>query len=181
VDIQREVRFKCLALPFGQRMRTLRRVLGMTQKQFADTLGVSVRTVIRHERDQYRDTAPNVTRMFWALVHIAHRLEARRNLGTCNFEDRPPFRGSGSVGHYHRRELQSKTLFTSFRRCSHSCLPSRPRLLRGFSRSRPIFSIRPETVITHSRLIDGAIALLMTYPARYCSEGLSIPSLWQTK
>ena len=35
-----------------KRGSTLRSVLGVTQKQLAGTLGVSVRTVIRHERGQ---------------------------------------------------------------------------------------------------------------------------------
>ena len=50
-DIQREVRLKCQWVrPFGQRMRTIRRLLGMTQEQLAAALSISVRTVIRHER-----------------------------------------------------------------------------------------------------------------------------------
>ena len=51
-DIQREVRYRCVGLPFGQRIRTLRHILGMTQRQIAAALGISTRTVIRHERGQ---------------------------------------------------------------------------------------------------------------------------------
>ena len=40
------------AMPAGPRIRHLRRVFGWTQKRAADELGVSVRTVIRHEQGQ---------------------------------------------------------------------------------------------------------------------------------
>ena len=33
-------------------MRTIRSILGMTQKQLASELGINARTVIRHERGQ---------------------------------------------------------------------------------------------------------------------------------
>ena len=49
-DIQREVRIKCQHVPFGQRMRTIRSILGMTQKQLASVLDINARTVIRYER-----------------------------------------------------------------------------------------------------------------------------------
>ena len=51
-DIQREVRIKCQHVPFGKRMRTIRSILGMTQKQLASALGINARTVIRYERGQ---------------------------------------------------------------------------------------------------------------------------------
>jgi len=38
-----------VALPFGQRIRELRRALGWTQRKLAPHLGVSARTVIRYE------------------------------------------------------------------------------------------------------------------------------------
>jgi DNA-binding XRE family transcriptional regulator len=40
------------SMPAGPRIRHLRRVLGWTQQRIADELGVSLRTVIRHERGQ---------------------------------------------------------------------------------------------------------------------------------
>jgi hypothetical protein len=39
-------------LPYGQRIRDLRRALRWTQRDVAGSLGMSVRTVIRHERSQ---------------------------------------------------------------------------------------------------------------------------------
>ena len=48
-DLQREMRLNCQHVPFGQRIRTIRSILGMTQKQLASALGINVRTVIRHE------------------------------------------------------------------------------------------------------------------------------------
>jgi DNA-binding XRE family transcriptional regulator len=43
-------------MPFGQRLRELRRALGWTQRMAAVELGINVRTVIRHEKDQHRTT-----------------------------------------------------------------------------------------------------------------------------
>ena len=40
------------SMPAGSRIRHLRRVLGWTQQRIANELGVSLRTVIRHERGQ---------------------------------------------------------------------------------------------------------------------------------
>jgi DNA-binding XRE family transcriptional regulator len=40
------------ALPFGQRLRELRRAVGWTQREIAAQLGVCARTVIRYERGQ---------------------------------------------------------------------------------------------------------------------------------
>jgi DNA-binding XRE family transcriptional regulator len=45
---KREVRLNCQHVPFGQRMRTIRSILGMRQKQLASVLGINARTVIRH-------------------------------------------------------------------------------------------------------------------------------------
>ena len=41
-------------MPFGQRLRELRRALGWTQRMAAIELGITVRTVIRHENGQHR-------------------------------------------------------------------------------------------------------------------------------
>jgi transcriptional regulator with XRE-family HTH domain len=41
-------------MPSGQRIRNLRSLLGWTQRQIAMELGVSPRTVLRHERGQRR-------------------------------------------------------------------------------------------------------------------------------
>ena len=45
---------------FGQRLRELRRALGWTQRMAAVELGINVRTVIRHEKDQHRTTRVRV-------------------------------------------------------------------------------------------------------------------------
>ena len=48
------LRNSVVCLPFGQRIRNLRRLLGWSQRTAARHLGVSVRTVIRHERGERR-------------------------------------------------------------------------------------------------------------------------------
>src|ERR1035437_5131592 len=53
--------------------------------------------------------------------------------------------------------------------------------LRGLSRSRPICSIRFADTITASKLIGGTSVCSFKYPARYSSDGLSMPSLLQTR
>lgn len=55
-------------MPFGQRIRQLRRARVWTQRQVASALGVNVRTVIRHERGQTR-------RPWWSLLETVRRLE----------------------------------------------------------------------------------------------------------
>jgi hypothetical protein len=49
-----ELRFQLLVMPSGQRIRNLRNLLGCTQRRAAMELGVSMRTVIRHERSPHR-------------------------------------------------------------------------------------------------------------------------------
>src|SRR6266851_2612683 len=56
-------------MPFGQRIRELRRARGWTQRQAGYALGVSRRTVIRHERGYTR-------RPWWSLLETVRRLEA---------------------------------------------------------------------------------------------------------
>jgi|SRR5215472_6294294 len=51
-ELQQELRHRTNGRTFGARMRTLRMFLGLTQTQLASALGVSVRTVIRYEREQ---------------------------------------------------------------------------------------------------------------------------------
>jgi DNA-binding XRE family transcriptional regulator len=55
-------------VPFGQRIRELRRARGWTQRQAASALGVNVRTVIRHERRRTR-------KPWWSLLETVRRLE----------------------------------------------------------------------------------------------------------
>jgi DNA-binding XRE family transcriptional regulator len=55
-------------IPFGQRIRELRRARGWTQRQVASALGVNVRTVIRHERGRTR-------RPWVSLLTALRRLE----------------------------------------------------------------------------------------------------------
>jgi DNA-binding XRE family transcriptional regulator len=55
-------------MPFGQRIRELRRARGWTQRQAGYALGVSRRTVIRHERGRTR-------RPWWSLLETVRRLE----------------------------------------------------------------------------------------------------------
>ena len=49
-----ELRRRLQVLPSGQRIRSLRTVLGWTQSMAAEQLGISVRTVIRHEQGRNR-------------------------------------------------------------------------------------------------------------------------------
>jgi len=46
--------------PSGERIRTLRAVLGWTQRTAAVNLGISVRTLIRHERGHHRTLWPRL-------------------------------------------------------------------------------------------------------------------------
>ena len=46
------VRYGIVRMPFGQRIRNLRTLLGWSQIKAAAHFGVSVRTVIRHERGE---------------------------------------------------------------------------------------------------------------------------------
>lgn len=52
--LKAELRFQLEVMPSGQRIRTLRAVLGWTQRMAAEQLEISVRTVIRHEHSQHR-------------------------------------------------------------------------------------------------------------------------------
>jgi DNA-binding XRE family transcriptional regulator len=52
--LKAELRFQLQVMPSGQRIRTLRAVLGWTQRQIATELAISMRTVIRHEQGQRR-------------------------------------------------------------------------------------------------------------------------------
>ena len=53
------VRYGIVRMPFGQRIRNLRTLLGWSQIKAAAHFGVSVRTVIRHERgESYRPWLP---------------------------------------------------------------------------------------------------------------------------
>jgi len=73
-------------IPFGQRLRELRRALGWTQEMAALTLGISVRTVIRHERGQHRrrcvvgETLPKLRQQEakWACQLVAHLIRVKR-------------------------------------------------------------------------------------------------------
>ena len=54
-ELQRQLREMGRELMrFGQRLRELRRALGWTQRMAAVELGITVRTVIRHENGQHR-------------------------------------------------------------------------------------------------------------------------------
>jgi DNA-binding XRE family transcriptional regulator len=46
-------------IPFGQRLRELRRVLRWTQAMIAEEMGISARTVIRHEQGSNRLGRPH--------------------------------------------------------------------------------------------------------------------------
>jgi DNA-binding XRE family transcriptional regulator len=51
-EVQQQLRDSSQELkPFGQRLREVRRALGWTQRMAAIELGITVRTVIRHEND----------------------------------------------------------------------------------------------------------------------------------
>ena len=47
-------------VPCGQRIRNLRAILGWTQRTAAAQLGISVRTLIRHERGHHRTPWPRL-------------------------------------------------------------------------------------------------------------------------
>ena len=64
------------AMPAGPRIRHLRRVFGWTQKRAADELGVSVRTVIRHERGQQHRPWPN-SEWLWRLSKLERDHESQ--------------------------------------------------------------------------------------------------------
>jgi DNA-binding XRE family transcriptional regulator len=49
-----ELQQRLVLMPSGARIRSLRRALGWTQQRAADELGISKRTLIRHERGQPR-------------------------------------------------------------------------------------------------------------------------------
>src|SRR6266849_5326379 len=53
-QIAQVLRNSVVALPFGQRIRNLRMLLGWSQRTAARHFGVSVRTVIRYERGESR-------------------------------------------------------------------------------------------------------------------------------
>lgn len=53
-NLRAELRARFFALTSGQRIRNLRGLFGWTQRRAATELGVSVRTVIRHEQGQRR-------------------------------------------------------------------------------------------------------------------------------
>ncbi len=67
-QIAQVLRNSVVCLPFGQRIRTLRTVLGWSQREAARQFGVSVRTIIRHERGES-------FRPWWRLVEKVRDLE----------------------------------------------------------------------------------------------------------
>ncbi len=68
-QIAQVLRDSLVGMLFGQRIRNLRMVLGWSQREAAEHFGVSVRTVIRHERgDCFRPR--------WPLVQKVRGLEA---------------------------------------------------------------------------------------------------------
>ncbi len=68
-------------MPAGQRIRNLRSILGWTQRMAAAQLGISVRTVIRHEQGHHRTPWPRLSLLLrlrelesiYAGPIIAHR------------------------------------------------------------------------------------------------------------
>src|SRR5437868_4926035 len=76
-DIEREVRLRCAGMSYGKRMRVLRRATGATQKQLAATLGISARTVIRHEQGQ----AVRAWSPIWSGLRELERDHAEELLG----------------------------------------------------------------------------------------------------
>lgn len=67
-EIRQELRFLSVSRTLGQRIRTLRLALGLTQRQLASALGVSVRTVIRYERGQCKRRPRH--QLMVALIHL---------------------------------------------------------------------------------------------------------------
>jgi DNA-binding XRE family transcriptional regulator len=67
------------ALPFGQRIRDLRRVLGWSQREVAWQLGVSARSIIRYEHGQ---SSP----LRSAPLQALRRLESAYPLELCSYD-----------------------------------------------------------------------------------------------
>jgi DNA-binding XRE family transcriptional regulator len=64
VQIAQVLRNSVVGKPFGKRIRNLRMVLGWSQRKTAEHFGVSVRTVIRHERgESFRLRLPMLQRL----------------------------------------------------------------------------------------------------------------------
>ncbi len=71
---------------FGERLRELRRALGWTQSMAALMLGISTRTVIRHERGQHRRKCVVGTTLLklreleasWACLLVEHLIRIKR-------------------------------------------------------------------------------------------------------
>ena len=68
------------ALPFGQRIRELRRALGWTQREVAWELGVSARSVIRYEQGR---SAPLQSAPLLASLEFRFREQGGDRLGFC--------------------------------------------------------------------------------------------------
>jgi DNA-binding XRE family transcriptional regulator len=72
--------------PYGERLRELRRALGWTQPMAAMMLGISTRTVIRHERGQHRRfwvQTPMLLKLreleaTWACTLVEHLIRVKR-------------------------------------------------------------------------------------------------------
>jgi DNA-binding XRE family transcriptional regulator len=62
-------------MPFGQRLREVRLALGWTPSMIADELGISVRTVIRHEQGSNRTGRPHL-RVLLRLRELESRYAA---------------------------------------------------------------------------------------------------------
>jgi len=72
--------------PFGVRLREVRRALGWTQPMAAMMLGISTRTVIRHERGQHRRLWVERSMLLklreleakWACTLVEHLMRVKR-------------------------------------------------------------------------------------------------------
>lgn len=63
-QVAQVLRTSVVGMPYGQRIRNLRMVLGWSQREAARQLQVAVRTVIRHEREEsFRLRLPKVEKL----------------------------------------------------------------------------------------------------------------------
>lgn len=85
-ETRQEIRDYAVGASFGERLLRLRRLLGMRQKDLALALGVSVRTIIRHERGQCDRS--------WSLWERLREMELAHAEGVVWCLERPAFRGA---------------------------------------------------------------------------------------
>ena len=88
-EIRQEIRDYGVSVSFGERLLRLRRLRGMRQRDLALALGVSVRTIIRHERGQCDRSSS-----LWASLREMEMAHAEEIVSCLEMPDfRRPVRG----------------------------------------------------------------------------------------